>query len=367
VKVAHVVGARPQFIKLAPVSAALEKRGVSQIVVHTGQHFDNAMSSVFFEELEMAVPQHNLGIHSLSHGAMTGRMLEALERVLKEESPDATLVYGDTDSTLAGALAASKLGIYCAHVEAGLRSFNRAMPEELNRVAADHLSDALLAPTETAMRNLAAEGLSSRSRLVGDVMYDALLRYSERAGKTDFVKRLGFKSGGFFLATLHRAGATDDAQVLNGVLSALEEISQTRLPVLMPMHPRTRAAVIRAGIRVDHIRVVDPVSYLEMVALLNASAAVLTDSGGLQKEAYFARKICFTLRAETEWVETVKMKANILCGVERQDIVSQVDLLSDHLRTSVFGLDFYGSGNAAESVVECLFSRQPRMPVKGTG
>ena len=353
-KVLHIVGARPQFIKLAPVSAELEERGHHQVVVHTGQHFDDVMSEVFFRELSIGRPSYDLGVHSLTHGAMTGRMLEGIEKVLLEETPDVTLVYGDTNSTLAGVLAAAKLNIACGHVEAGLRSFNRSMPEELNRIATDHLADLLFAPTNAAMVNLSHEGLAARSQLVGDVMFDAMLRFSTGAPRVVMRERLQVEPGYFFLATLHRAATTNDAAELRSVVTGLEEVARTVQPVVVPLHPRTRKAMERADIRPTQLQLISPVSYIEMLALLQDCSAVLTDSGGLQKEAYFAQKLCFTLRTETEWVETVHCGANILCGTNPQRIQAEVDNLDSHLASANFSLGFYGDGNAAALLADGL-------------
>ncbi len=352
--IAHVVGARPQFIKLAPVAAAVRAAGHDGLTIHTGQHFDDVMSRIFFAELGIGEPQVNLGVHSLSHGAMTGRMLEGVERVLLERRPAAVLVYGDTDSTLAGAVAAVKLGVPCAHVEAGLRSSNRTMPEEHNRVAVDHLADLLLAPTETAMKHLQREGLAERARLVGDVMYDALRMFGGRAEPAKTLERLGLADGAFFVATIHRAATTGDPDTLQGILATLDEVSRTRLPVVLPLHPRTRKIAEHYGISTGAIRVIAPVSYVEMLGLLQTCRAVLTDSGGLQKDAYFARKVCFTLRQETEWTETVEARANVVCGTSRDVLLKQIARLDQIEGDARFGCEFYGRGDAAQRIVTSL-------------
>ncbi len=352
--VVQVVGARPQFIKLAPVSAALAAAGHVEAILHTGQHFDDAMSRVFFDELGIPAPAANLDVHSLPHGAMTGRMLEALERELVARRPDAVIVYGDTDSTLAGALAAVKLGLPCAHVEAGLRSFNRAMPEELNRVAADALCDLLLTPTDEGLANLQREGLGARSRKVGDVMFDAFRLFSARGEAKGVVERLGLARGGYVVCTLHRAATTDEPGVLAAVLAALDRVARGGLPVVLPLHPRTRGALERQGLSTGAVRVVPPVSYLEMVGLLRGARGVATDSGGLQKEAYFAGRPCVTLRAETEWTETVACGANVLVGTDAQAIVTALAGLDAQARTARFGLPFYGDGRAAPAIVAAL-------------
>ncbi len=349
-KVLQIVGARPQFIKVAPVSAAFRASGNEEVIVHTGQHFDDAMSRVFFDDLGIPQPRVNLGVHSLPHGAMTGRMLEGLERVLVAERPDVVVVYGDTDSTLAGALAAVKLGIPCAHVEAGLRSFNRAMPEELNRVAVDALCDLLLVPTDAGMANLAREGLAGRAVKVGDVMYDAFLLFVERGAATGVVARFGLEAGRFLLATLHRAATTDRPEALTDVFAALDDVATGGLPVILPLHPRTMGALARARVPTGAIRVVPPVSYLEMLGLLSACQAVVTDSGGVQKEAYFAGKPCITVRSETEWTETVACGANVLAGSDRASIVSAVRRLHEIRSKARFGLAHYGDGRAALAI-----------------
>ena len=308
-----IVGARPQFIKAAPVSRALAVQpGVSEAIVHTGQHYDPEMSGDFFRELELPEPSYNLGIGGGGHGAMTGRMLEALEPVLQTECPDAVLVYGDTNSTLVGALAAAKLNIPVAHVEAGLRSFNRRMPEEINRVLADHLSTLLYCPTSAAVANLAQEGITTGVEKVGDVMFDATLHAATRASSDSrIVERLGLADGAFALATIHRAENTDDAKTLSELLDYLRgEVSHG--PIVLPLHPRTRQAVEQWGLPLDGLTVLPPCGYLDMHRLLSGASTVYTDSGGLQKEAYFHRTPCVTLRSETEWVETVESGWNRL-------------------------------------------------------
>jgi UDP-GlcNAc3NAcA epimerase len=301
-----IVGARPQFIKAAPVSHALRRAGdVREILVHTGQHFDAAMSEIFFQELDIAPPAHNLEVNSLGHGAMTGRMLEKLEAVMLAEKPDAVMIYGDTNSTVAGALAAAKLHIPVAHVEAGLRSFNRRMPEEINRVMADHLSALLLSPTQTGVDNLRLEGITEGVHHVGDVMYDITLTAVERArDQSTILTRERLTAGAYQVATIHRAENTDDPERFERVLSWLERAG-TASPVIMPIHPRTRKLLEARGRTLANVRLIAPLGYLDMAWLVNQSAGVMTDSGGLQKEAYFHRVPCTTLRDETEWVETV--------------------------------------------------------------
>ena len=302
-----VVGTRPQFIKAAPLSRALAKQSeLNEMIIHTGQHFDPEMSADFFRELDIPEPVHNLGIRGGGHGAMTGRMIEALESVFRVERPDAVLVYGDTNSTLAGALAAGKLHVPVAHVEAGLRSFNRRMPEEINRVLTDHVSTLNYCPTSTAVENLSREGIIEGVERVGDVMYDATLHAVARA-RTDsrILERLALVDKEFALATLHRAENTDDTNTLSRILDYLRDHA-SRQAIVLPLHPRTLRAVERAGLSLDCLTTVPPCGYFDMHRLLQGATSVYTDSGGLQKEAYFHRTPCVTLRSETEWVETVE-------------------------------------------------------------
>jgi UDP-GlcNAc3NAcA epimerase len=301
-----VVGARPQFIKAAAFSRALAAEpGVEELLVHTGQHFDDNMSGVFFRELGIPAPRRSLDIHGGGHGQMTGRMLEALEQVMLEEQPDAVLVYGDTNSTLAAALAAVKLHIPLVHIEAGLRSHNRAMPEEINRVMTDHAADLLLAPTRTAIENLAREGLASRARLVGDVMYDATLHaIAEGRRSSTIIERLGLTGEAYAVATVHRAENTDDEGRLAHIVGYLREAAKGR-KVVFPVHPRTAGRLQAKGVDTTGLILTEPLSYFDLHRLVDGSQLVMTDSGGLQKEAYFHRKPCITLRSETEWVETV--------------------------------------------------------------
>lgn len=340
-KVLSVVGARPQFVKAATVSRCIAARpAVEEIMVHTGQHFDHDMSAVFFEELGIPAPAHNLDIHGSSHGAMTGRMLERLEEVMIAERPDQVLVFGDTNSTLAGALAAAKLHVPVAHVEAGLRSFNKRMPEEVNRILVDHVSALLFCPTKTAVENLDREGIAAGVHAVGDVMYDATLDALTRARRSSTIlKRLGLEAGAYALATVHRAETTDRPERLAAVLDYLETVTRTH-PVVLPLHPRTRQAAQRYGLRLERFIVCAPVGFIDMARLIDGCVQVLTDSGGLQKEAYFHRKPCVTLRDETEWVETID------CGWNRlwrgQDYRPRQDI------------EDYGDGHAAERIVGLL-------------
>lgn len=345
IKIVTIVGARPQFIKAWAVSRVIRLQPeVFEVLVHTGQHFDPEMSDVFFNELDIPKPAYNLGVHGGDNGEMIGRMLESLERVMRDEKPQWVLVYGDTNSTLAGALAATKLHIPVAHVEAGLRSFNRRMPEETNRVVTDHLSALLFCPTRRAVTNLRNEGILDGVHLVGDVMHDVSLRVKglERR-RSSILERFNLMAREFALATVHRAENTDDPAQLARVVAYLREQAKLR-PVVLPLHPRTRNAIAQHGIALDGLIVMDPVSYLEMAFILSACAVVFTDSGGVQKEAYFHRKPCVTLRAETEWVETIECGWNRLWSepgyAPRKDIAD------------------YGNGDAAEHVVRILLASE---------
>ena len=360
-KVLTVVGARPQFIKAAPVTRALrEAGGIEEVLVHTGQHYDSNMSEVFFDELEIPRPDHHLGVGSGGHGAQTGRMLERLERVIIDEAPDVVLVYGDTNSTLAGALAAAKLHVPVAHVEAGLRSFNRRMPEEINRVLTDHVADILLTPTETAVENLRREGIpDERIHPVGDVMYDAALFFGEKAGRTSrILGELDLEPRGYVLATVHRAENTDDRARLVAILEGLTSIA-TELPVVLPLHPRTQAALAREGL-LDRARrsllVIEPVGYLDMIMLEKSARLVATDSGGVQKEAFFHRVPCVTLRDETEWVELVRLGWNRLVPPTDGRAVSEGirGSLRDSTPREEPPADLYGGGRAAARIAEVL-------------
>jgi len=319
IRVVSVVGARPQFVKIAPVSRAFaaSRLPIEDLIVHTGQHYDDAMSKVFFDELGIPKPAVNLGIGSGLHGAQTGKMLESIEAFLLERRPDVVVVYGDTNSTLAGALAAAKLHVPVLHVEAGLRSFNRRMPEELNRVATDHLSTLLLAPTAAAVRNLENEGLANRTLRIGDVMYDAVLHNSAIAReRSRFLASQGLERGQYSVATVHRAENTTPHE-LEVLLTELNVAAAEFGPVVFPIHPRTAASIASAlpgWAASPSLRLVPPVGYLDMLALVDGARFVLTDSGGLQKEAFFLDKPCCTLRNETEWVETVELGANRIVG-----------------------------------------------------
>jgi UDP-N-acetylglucosamine 2-epimerase len=345
-KLVSIVGARPQFIKAAAVSRELRAQH-TEILVHTGQHYDYQMSGVFFDGLDIPAPDVNLGVGSGSHGAQTGAMLQGIEELLLRERPDCVVVYGDTNSTLAGALAASKLSIPVAHIEAGLRSFNRRMPEEINRVVVDHLSDLLLCPSDTAAGHLANEGITTHVRVVGDVMLDVLNWAKERVDGNPpaALQRLGLTKGSHLLATVHRSENTDDVSRLSHILSAFNAIEER---VVFPVHPRTRKAIAEMDGRVEaHVQLIDPVGYLEMVALTDSARLVLTDSGGLQKEAYWLGVPCVTLRDETEWVETVEAGWNTLAGA---DSTSILDAVRSCNQPSVHP-SLYGRGCAAKACV----------------
>jgi UDP-GlcNAc3NAcA epimerase len=357
-KILTVVGARPQFIKAAALSRNIrdEYNGrIDEVLVHTGQHFDDNMSKVFFDELDIPHPKYNLEISGGQHGAMTGRMLEGVENILMKEKPDWMVIYGDTNSTLAGALAAAKMHIPVAHVEAGLRSFNMRMPEEVNRILADRISSLLFCPTETAANNLNAEGVRQGVHNVGDVMYDAALFYRDRARQSSTVlQSLRLTPGCFVLATCHRAENTDDPQRLNSILCALAEIS-TQLPVVLPLHPRTRKLIDDYGLvsLLGKLTITDPLPFLDMVALEQASRLILTDSGGVQKEAFFYRVPCITMRDETEWVETVDLGWNKLVGATTNSILSAVSQLMLTPPKSVNARP-YGTGKAANNILALL-------------
>ena len=360
-KIVSVVGARPQFIKAAVVSRVLRGRPeIHAVCLHTGQHYDANMSEVFFQELDIPRPDYHLGIGGGTHGQNTGRMIEAIEEVLLQEQPDWVLVYGDTDSTLAGALAAVKLHFPVAHVEAGLRSFNRRMPEEINRVLTDHAADLLFAPTQTAVANLRQEGLpEERIALVGDVMYDAALYYAARAEqRSRILSALELAPREYILATVHRAENTDDPDRLRTIVMALARVAQ-EVPVVLPLHPRTRKALEAHGLwhAAQGVRLIDPLGYLDMVMLEKHARLIVTDSGGVQKEAFFHRVPCVTLRTETEWVELVETGWNVLLPpfsveVVWRGILSRLDRPGQEV-------NLYGDGHAAEKILQYLWEARP--------
>ncbi len=381
-KIVTIVGARPQFIKAAAVSRAIQafnqrgsttgqvrsKKKIDEIFVHTGQHYDYLMDRVFFEELELPHPDYHLGVGSGSHARQTGIMLERIETVLERERPEFVVVYGDTNSTLAGALAAAKLNIPVAHVEAGLRSYHRTMPEEINRLITDHLSTLLFCPTIQAIRNLREEGIkdgrTKAVKKVGDVMYDSILYYSKLAEKKSAILKdlnLSFSTPNselrtlnYYLATLHRAENTDDPRRLKSILKAFGDIGK-KMPVVLPLHPRTRKMikVYHLFPRSRGIRLIEPVSYLNMLNLEKNARAILTDSGGVQKEAYWLKVPCFTLRKETEWVETVTSGWNVLVGTDAKTIVKEVGHLEERRRPPR-RRGLFGDGRAGERIVKIL-------------
>jgi len=350
-----VVGARPQFIKAAIVSRALAGAGIEEVLVHTGQHYDVNMSDVFFRQLGMRAPAHNLGVGSGSHGAQTGQMLAALEKVMVDTAPDRILVYGDTNSTLAAALAAAKLALPVDHVEAGLRSYDRDMPEEINRVLTDRLSDQLFCPTRNAVANLEHEGTIDGVHHAGDVMLD--LSIELRAAALDTPLPSGFADGGYFVATIHRPSNTDDSARLRRVMAALDDVARCVAPVALPVHPRLAAALGNAGVRFDRVRTLPPVGYLEMQGLIQRARGVLTDSGGVQKEALFHGRRCLTLRNSTEWVETLDDGWNQLIG---DDLAS----LSERARAILYEPErvprartLFGDGHAGECIAALIAAR----------
>jgi UDP-GlcNAc3NAcA epimerase len=352
-KILTVLGARPQFVKAATISRVVATTdAVEEVIVHTGQHFDANMSDVFFREMDIPEPRYNLDIHSVGHGAMTGRMIEAIEKILLVEKPDVLLVYGDTNSTLAGALAAKKIHIKVGHVEAGLRSFNMDMPEEINRILTDRISDFLYCPTQNAVDNLATEGFENFAASVvrtGDVMLDASLYYAQFSAERASLAP-GFLKDDYVLCTLHRAENTDDPARLAELVNALNTIHKEQR-VILPLHPRTRQKLHSFSIELK-VDIIDPVGYFDMIELLKRAILVMTDSGGLQKEAFFFGKNCVTLRDQTEWVELVENGYNILANADRNDIISKYRQMST--RKNNFETNLYGDGKSAEAIVRHL-------------
>ncbi|TLD81366.1 UDP-N-acetylglucosamine 2-epimerase (non-hydrolyzing) [Helicobacter sp. MIT 11-5569] len=349
-KIVSIVGARPQFIKAGAFSrSVLEDGGMQEVIVHTGQHYDTKMSESFFRELEIPTPAYHLGIGGLSHGAMTGRMLEKIEEVLCKEKPDFTLVYGDTDSTLAGALASVKLQIPIVHIEAGLRSFNMQMPEEINRILTDRISKILFVPSQKAYDNLVKEGfLGFDCKIIksGDIMLDVALHYQKMAKKPNIAL-----SNKFILCTLHRAENTDNPLRMQAIFQALNAISKEVL-VVIPLHPRTKNILEKSFLKVDNICFVEPLSYLEMVWMLQNCQIVATDSGGLQKEAYFFKKPCMTLRDETEWTELVECGYNVLVGANKDKILNVFSKIADN--RIKFDKNLYGNGDTSYKILQTL-------------
>ncbi|OGW47599.1 MAG: UDP-N-acetylglucosamine 2-epimerase [Nitrospirae bacterium RBG_13_41_22] len=389
-KIVTIVGARPQFIKCAAVNRALKaynqryapmgrsasERRIHEILVHTGQHYDYLMDRVFFEELEIPNPNYHLGVGSGSHARQTGMMLERIESVLEKEKPEVVIVYGDTNSTLAGALAAAKLNIPVAHVEAGLRSYRRIMPEEINRLLTDHLSTLLFCPTDQSVRNLLKEGIKNGKtrwvKKVGDVMFDSVLYYSKIAEKKSTIlqdlslftphscrerfQTVPYRTLNYYLVTLHRAENTDSPKRLKSILKVLNEIGK-HTPVILPLHPRTRKMINGYHLlgETKRIKLIDPLSYLDMITLERNAKAILTDSGGVQKEAYWLKVPCFTLRDETEWVETLQGGWNVLVGTEMKRIIEEV-CHRERKRSPQKGL--FGDGRASEKIVQMLAEKR---------
>lgn len=355
-KILTIVGARPQFIKAAALSRELKSRaGVEEILVHTGQHFDKNMSDVFFDEMNIPKPKYNLEINSLGHGAMTGRMLEGIEKLLLDEKPNMLLVYGDTNSTIAGALAAKKIHIPVGHVEAGLRSFNMRMPEEVNRILTDRISDHLFCPTDTAINNLKNEGFNDfdcKIHRSGDVMQDAALYYAQFSEeKSDVLSKLSNPKN-FVLTTIHRAENTDDPVRLSAIISALNEINKSQ-QVVCPLHPRTRK-ILESLTEKPSFSIIDPIGYFDMIELLKHASLVMTDSGGLQKEAFFFQNACITMRDQTEWTELVDNGYNMLAGADKESILAAYEKMRS--LNLDFSKDLYGGGKASTNIANVLVS-----------
>jgi UDP-GlcNAc3NAcA epimerase len=348
-KIVTILGARPQFIKASVVSNVFKDSGtINEIILHTGQHFDEKMSNIFFQEMMIPKPKYNLEIHSLSHGAMTGRMIEEIEKILLIEKPDAVLVYGDTNSTLAGAIAAKKLNFILIHIESGLRAFSYSLPEEMNRVLTDRISNLLFCPSKEAIINLTNEGFNNfecKFLNVGDVMYDACLKFSNNNSK--ILEKLDLKPSSYVLSTIHRNENTDNIENLKNIISALNEISkETR--VILPIHPRTRNLIFLNNISID-FNIIDPIGYIDMMKLISNCTIVISDSGGIQKEAYFNKKNCLNLRNESEWKELIDNKNNINVGNKTESIINAYNNRFELNQN--YESDFYGSGNSSQLIV----------------
>lgn len=358
-KIVTILGARPQFIKAGSVSREILREreagaNITEVIVHTGQHYDANMSDVFFEEMQIPKPDYFLGIGGKTHGAMTGQMIEKIEEILLQEKPDWVMVYGDTNSTLAGAIAASKLHIKIAHVEAGLRSFNMRMPEEVNRILTDRISSVLFCPTQAAVDNLNKEGINNwqtdaKVVLSGDVMQDSALFYKGLAQKPEAIE----VGQDYVLCTIHRAENTDDPKRLSAIFAALNEIAKNQ-QVVLPLHPRTKKIIQELQINIQNLTIIDPVGYLNMVWLIDHCAFVMTDSGGLQKEAYFFAVRCITLRDETEWVELIEAGANVLVGADKAKIMEAYHNARQRFANEDYDLNLYGSGMASKAIVNHL-------------
>ncbi|MGY5351172.1 non-hydrolyzing UDP-N-acetylglucosamine 2-epimerase [Wenyingzhuangia sp. IMCC45533] len=353
-KIVTILGARPQFVKAAVLSRIINQHGkIQEVIIHTGQHYDDNMSKVFFEEMQIPKPKYNLNVNGLGHGAMTGQMLEKIEEVLLIEKPDAVVVYGDTNSTLAGALAAQKMGIKIAHVEAGLRSYNMTMPEEVNRILTDRISNLLLCPTQTAIDNLKNEGFDKHAIEItnsGDIMKDAVSFYGELSKeKATILQSENLKANNFVLATIHRQENTDDIKVLKGIFEGLTEVNKQQ-KVVMPLHPRTRAILLKHDLTYP-LTYIEPVGYFDMLALLSNCSLVVTDSGGLQKEAFFNKKACVIARKETEWVELVKNGYATLVGGSSKQMIEAYRRLS--AKDLDFSMPLYGE-RVGESIYKAI-------------
>ncbi|NEN22563.1 UDP-N-acetylglucosamine 2-epimerase (non-hydrolyzing) [Cryomorpha ignava] len=350
-KILTIVGARPQFVKAAVFSREVANHAdIEEVIVHTGQHFDANMSAVFFDDMSIPKPKYNLNINSLGHGAMTGKMLEGIEELILKEKPDLLLVYGDTNSTLAGALAARKLHVKVGHVEAGLRSFNMEMPEEVNRILTDRISDVLFCPTDSAIANLKTEGYDNFDISVvksGDVMQDAALFYAQFSAEKSKMAEV-MPKGDFVLCTLHRAENTDDEDRLSEIVNGLNTIHES-MPIVLPLHPRTKKLLEKFGLKLN-VQIIDPVGYFDMIELLKNCKLVMTDSGGLQKEAFFFKKNCVTMRDQTEWVELIDHGFNTLASAKANDIVEKHRIMSR--KQNDFNIDLYGGGNAATNILK---------------
>jgi len=349
-KIITILGNRPQFIKSALISREFVKtKKIKEIIVHTGQHFDPKMSKIFFDQLDLKKPKYHLKINNLNHGAMTGRMLEKIEEIIIKENPEMVLVYGDTNSTLAGALAAAKLNIPTAHVEAGLRSYNHRMPEEINRIVVDKISNLLFCPTETAMKNLKSEGINKKEIKIvksGDVMYDSIKFFSNVSKKqSKIIKKMKLKE--FALCTIHRTDNTDDRKKLTSIFSALKKIGE-KIEVVIPIHPRTKKYLEKYKIKTKNLKVIEPVGYLDIIKLIQSAKIILTDSGGLQKEAFFLQKPAVILREETEWIELVKHGFASLAGSKKSVIIENFEKM---INKKIKKNNFYGKGNASQIIV----------------
>ena len=356
-KLITIVGARPQFIKAAAVSREIKSCGlIEEIIIHTGQHFDKNMSDIFFEEMNIPKPNYNLQIHGLPHGAMTGRMIEGIEEIIIKEKPDMLMVYGDTNSTLAGALAAKKMNVKLAHVEAGLRSFNYEMPEEINRILTDRISDILFCPTDTAIENLKKEGFEHFPWKIvksGDVMQDAALFYAQQsASKSKIISQLNLENKKFVLCTIHRQENTDKLENLNSIVNGLNKISKETI-IVFPAHPRTQQILKKQNLSLQ-FQMIDPLGYFDMIELLKSCSLVITDSGGLQKEAFFFQKHCITVREQTEWVELVKHGFSTIVGTDETKMYQAFKNLSN--KQTDFNIDLYGNGKACEMIVKELLN-----------